>query len=144
MNVALDSAEHVLVRQVAEVVAEEIREQVVRDLSQNPVLWSKRTAAYMIGGEQDHSSVRYVEDLIADGEFETFKSGRNGGTSQLPDSLSRRSFSCTKRMKSAILLIASSDSSLPVDRRARDASFMTSSRSASMDDWPGSSSCSSP
>ena len=79
MNVALDSAEHVLVRQVAEVVAEEIREQVVRDLSQNPVLWSKRTAAYMIGGEQDHSSVRYVEDLIADGEFETFKSGRNGG-----------------------------------------------------------------
>ena len=50
MNVALDSAEHVLVRQVAEVVAEEIREQVVRDLSQNPVLWSKRTAAYMIGG----------------------------------------------------------------------------------------------
>ena len=51
MNVALDSAEHVLVRQVAEVVAEEIREQVVRDLSQNPVLWSKKTTAHMIGGE---------------------------------------------------------------------------------------------
>ncbi len=79
MNVALDSAEHVLVRQVAEVVAEEIREQVVRDLAQHPVLWSKKTTAHMIGGEQGHASVRYVEELIADGEVKTFKSGRNGG-----------------------------------------------------------------
>ena len=79
MNVPLDSAEHMLVREVAEVVTEEIREQMVRDLSQNPVLWSKKTTAYMIGGEQCHATVRYVEDLIADGEIETFKSGRNGG-----------------------------------------------------------------
>ena len=79
MNVPLDSAERVLVREVGEVVAEEIREQVVRELVQHPVLWSKRTAAYMIGGKLGHASVRYVEELIADGEIETFKSGRNGG-----------------------------------------------------------------
>ena len=79
MNVSLDSAEHHLIGQVAEVVAEEIREQVVKDLAQHPVLWSKKTAAHMIGGEQDHASVRYVEDLIADGEIEAIKSGRNGG-----------------------------------------------------------------
>ena len=57
-----------------------------------------------------------------------------GVASQLPDWLSRRSFACMKRMKSAILLIASSDSSLPVDLSANDASFMTNSRSASMGD----------
>ena len=79
MNFLLDNAEQVLLRQVAKVVADEIREHVVRDLSQSPVLWSRQTTAYMIGGEQDHASVRYVDELIAEGEIETFKSGRNGG-----------------------------------------------------------------
>ena len=79
MNVQLDSGERYLIQQIAQVVAQELREQVVKDLSQSPVLWSKKTAAYMIGGEVHHASVRYVEDLIADGQLEVFKSGLNGG-----------------------------------------------------------------
>ena len=79
MNIQLDGAEQLLIRQVAEVVAAEVRDHVLRDLAQQPVLWSKKTAAYMIGGEQDHASVRFVEDLIADGEIDAIKSGPNGG-----------------------------------------------------------------
>ena len=79
MNVYLESGEQYLIREIAQVVAKEMKDQVVRDLNQNPVLWSKKTAAHMIGGEVDHASVRYVEDLIAGGQIEAIKSGPNGG-----------------------------------------------------------------
>ena len=79
MNIQLDSAEQHFVRELAKELAEEIREQVVKDLSESSVLWSKETTALRIGGELDHASVDYVDSLIADGEIEVFKSGRNGG-----------------------------------------------------------------
>ncbi len=79
MNFALTEAERLLLREVAQVVAEEIREQVVTDLAQKPVLWSKATTAYMIGGSQDHAKLRYVEGLMATGQIEVIRSGPNGG-----------------------------------------------------------------
>ena len=79
MDFTLDSGEQLLVRQVAQVVADAIREHVAKDLSQSPVLWSKRTTAQMLGGELDHTSVRFVEDLIAKGQIETIKTGPKGG-----------------------------------------------------------------
>ena len=79
MNITIGSGEQLLLQQVAQVVAEEIREHVVRDLRQSPVLWSKKTTAQMIGGDQHHASVRFVEELIADGQIEAIKTGVNGG-----------------------------------------------------------------
>ena len=79
MNIQLAEAEQHFVRELAKELAEEIRDEVARDLQQEPVLWSKRTTALRIGGELDHASTDYVDDLIADGEIETFKSGRAGG-----------------------------------------------------------------
>ena len=79
MNVHLDSGERYLIQQIAQVVAQEMREHVIQELAQNPVMWSKKTTAHMIGGQQDHASVRFVEDLIRDGEIEAVRSGPNGG-----------------------------------------------------------------
>ena len=79
MNVNLDNGEQYLIQKIAQVVAEEIRAHVLRDLYQAPLLWSKRTTAQMIGGEHDHASVRFVEDLIADGQIEAIRTGLNGG-----------------------------------------------------------------
>ena len=78
MNVQLDSGEHYLIREIAQVVAQEIRTHVMTDLKEDPVLWSKKTTAYMIGGDQDHASVRFVEELIANGQIEVFRTGQKG------------------------------------------------------------------
>ena len=89
MTMRLDDIERLFVRQVAEVVAQEIREQVAKELTTYPVLWSKQTTAYMIGGDKNHASVRFVEDLIADGQIEAIRTGLNGGgrTMVVPESV---------------------------------------------------------
>ena len=79
MNVTLDSTERYVVQQIAQEVAEQIREHVFSHPQHEPVLWSKAETAYRIGGEHEHVSIDFVDDLIADGQIEAVKSGANGG-----------------------------------------------------------------
>ena len=74
MNIQLDSAERYFVRELAQELGDQIREHVFRDLNEKPVLWSKEKTAQMID-----MSLRYVDELIADGQIKATKSGPNGG-----------------------------------------------------------------